>query len=938
MASIDELKRRIDLHDLADRLGLKRGGSKVRRSRSGGDKALYHSPHHEDKNPSLSIYVNDPKHGTGWRDHSGSAGGSCIDLVIHVRGGSVSDALRYLHETYAIPVEQPAPAERREKSTIEYIADRCLAQKESVRDYLVGRGISDAAIDAALASRSLGFNTWTSAKVSAGEVGHGGPATAFIVRALGDERVIAVDMRYLDPALNGNVKTQTQGEKLGYGWTADARRVETARRVYIVESSINALSIDTCELPGVASFALRGLGNVDAIDFSFLRGKQVILCLDDDEPFADGHPRAGQRPGPEAEWALYERLTSLNISAVLVDKSSWRASLADEEAGCKSINDVNEYLQSRGPSELSRALEQFEPWLIAGLPGDATRRGRSRLFLPSHDFAQYWRFRVRPDFTSYITKMDRNEESGVETPVMTDLCGFRIASVGRVSVASATSTMTGDSDHAPTVYFAVSAQSARHGATLQRRVMTDEQFNNIDQWAKLGWIFAPAPFKRMVNILERSADLGARQAANFVGLAWRDGRLIVNEGPDCYFTEADKQCPYHNLTFPSGPIADARRVIAAYQTTFKQNAATIPLVWALGGHLKALLGFWPHITVQANKGAGKSTLIKRLERSLAFTMFSGQSLQTEFRLLTSISHTSHPVGWEELSARRQDVIDKAVGLLQENYQYTVTRRGSDMTEYLLCAPVMLAGEDVPVRSLLGKLVRTTLTGKRGPLLPDDLPRFPVRQWLAFLAALNKRTALDEYAGLCKQAMSNCRASGEDDGANRMAGNYAAVALAWRYLCEFAGMDPSEGDFRRDLFAEMNGHIAETSADREPWVWIMETVLSEIDGGNYKHPYTFDTVDGEFSLLLRTGHVMDHIAHTSALRDKWNALPVKSDRVFKSQLKLAGVIVGEKEVERRIYMRRVPYLTPISLQRLSAFGLHVAVREDLVSDAVQGGHA
>ena len=44
--------------------------------------------------------------------------------------------------------------------------------------------------------------------------------------------------------------------------------------------------------------------------------------------------------------------------------------------------------------------------------------------------------------------------------------------------------------------------------------------------------------------------------------------------------------------------------------------------------------------------------------------------QTEYRLLTSISHTSHPVGWEELSARRQDVIDKAVAMLQENYQYT----------------------------------------------------------------------------------------------------------------------------------------------------------------------------------------------------------------------------------------------------------------------------
>ncbi|MET5021202.1 hypothetical protein AAHH78_40965, partial [Burkholderia pseudomallei] len=77
----------------------------------------------------------------------------------------------------------------------------------------------------------------------------------------------------------------------------------------------------------------------------------------------------------------------------------------------------------------------------------------------------------------YITKMDRNEESGVETPDMTDLCGFRIAGISRVSVASAPSTMTGDADQAPTVYFAVSVQTPRPGAQLVRRVMLVDQLH-----------------------------------------------------------------------------------------------------------------------------------------------------------------------------------------------------------------------------------------------------------------------------------------------------------------------------------------------------------------------------------------------------------------------------------------------------------------------------
>jgi len=921
MASIDELKRRIDLHQLADRLGLKQG--------KGGDKALYHSPHHPDKHPSLSIYQGHPKHGTGWKDHSGDARGSCIDLVMHVQGCTVSDAMKYLHDAFGIPYDTPASAApAREKSKFDYIADRSLREAERVREYLTGRGISDAAITAAIKAKTLGFNDYTNPTKKPGEVGHCGPSAAFIVRQIAGAEVVAVDMRFIDPAINGDVKTQTQGEKDGLGWTADPRKLDRAKRVVLVESSINALSIDSCDIPATAAYSIRGIGNAANIDFSFLIGKQVVICMDNDEPIAEGKPRAGQRPGPEAGWTLYERLTALNISAMMVDQSEWVQDLADGAKKTALINDVNDFLKLRGAPALAKALDTFEPWLIAGMPGDATARGKRRVFLPSHDFAQYWRFRPTQDFTRYIVRSEKKDDSEVETPTYADLCGFRIASLSRVSVASASSTMTGDADQSPSVYFAASVQTPRHGAKLTRKVMLDDQLHNNTHWLKFGPIWKPAEFSRMVSILERTADLGARNAANFVGLAWRDGALTVNEGPDCYFTDAEKQCPYHNLTFPSGARSDARRVIIAYQQTFRENAAAVPLVWALGGHLKAILGFWPHITVQADKGAGKSTLIKRLERSIAFTMFSGQSLQTEFRLLTSISHTSHPVGWEELSARRQEVIDKAVGLLQENYQYTVTRRGAEMTEYLLCAPVMLAGEDVPVRSLLGKLVRTTLTGKRGPLLPDDLPRFPVREWLEFLAGLNRRDVLDQYRALREQCLTNSRASGADDGALRMAGNYAAVALAWRYLCEFAGMDDGEGDFFRDLLAEMNSHIAETSADREPWVWILETVLSEIDGGNYKHPYTFDMVDGEFCILLRTGHVMDHIAHTGSLRDKWNGLPVKSDRVFKKQLQQAGVVVGAKEVERRIFMRRVPYLTAISLRRLEAFGLHVSVREDM----------
>jgi hypothetical protein len=905
VASIEELKNRIDLEDLADKLGLTRPGGK----------GNYCSPHHDDKSPSLSIFDG----GRKFKDFSAQgdehSSGTCIDLVMYVLGmDDVGEAIKHLHELYGWPLDKPQRSEnesRRETSRAEYIAERCIAQAERAVEYLAGRGISEAVIRRAIKKGTVGFNDWVSDKVAEGEPGHGGPAAAFITRTLNPGHVVAVDLRYLDPLKNGNVKTQCQGEKHGYGWSSDIKRLLTAHTVYVVESPINALSIECCEMKGSAAFATRGTGNVGNIDFCFLKNKHVVICMDN-----DAANDKGVRPGLAAAWALHERLTSLDISAMLVDQAEW---IDDEQ---QPINDVNDYLKLKGVDPLKRALWKLEPWLIQGQPGKVEDDfGKRRVYLPYNDDTKYWRYRVRPDFTSYITKVTPSENGEEEDKLeFSDLAGFRVAAISRVTISGATATMTGDEDNQPKVSFAISVQTPRHGATLVRRVVEDEKLHNIDTWKKIGPVFNQAPFLRMVNILERAADIGARNAANFVGLCYRDGKLIVNEGPDCYFTNPEQQCPYHNLTFPSGTPYDARKVIEAYQSTFKKNAALLPLVWGLGGHLKVLLGFWPHMMMQADKGQGKSTLIKRLERTLAFTMFSGQSLQTEFRLLTSISHTAHPVGWEELSARRQDIIDKAVGLLQENYQYTVNRRGSDMTEFLIAAPVLLAGEDVPVRSLIGKIVRTELTGKKGPIMPDDLPRFPVRQWLEFLTTLKRSQVLELYGRMREFCLDRSMASGEDDGAVRMASNYAALLTCWRYLCEFAGIDAKQGDFSQDLLEEMNRHIKETSSDREPWVWIVETILSEIASDQYQHPYKWDSIEGEECLLIRTSHVMEHLARTPALREKWNGLPVKSDRVFKRQLHQAEVILDDT-VERTIGERRIGHLTALSLKRLEQYGLY-----------------
>lgn len=909
MASITELKKRIELEDLAERLGMTKGK---------GDNTLWHSPAHKDKNPSLSIYEKDGN--WAFMDHSNPseahASGSIIDLVIYCgRASDESEAMRFLHEFYSIPFDKKdAPQERIEKSLAEHIADKCLINTQPVVEYLQKRGISNLAIAAALKSKAVGFNDWTSTRAAPGEHGYGGPAAAFIVRTLNPGRIVAVDLRYFDAELNGGSKTQCQGEKHGYGWTSDIKRLHAARTVYITESPINAMSVETA-FPTerhIAAFAVRGIGNIDNIDFSWLRGKQVRVCLDHVDPVND---RTGYRPGYKAAWDLHEKLTTLDIAALMVDQSGW-----DEG------KDLNDILQAEGAEGTSRALKLIEPWLIPGLPGKDESKGRRRVYLPSHDYGKYWTYRIKDDHTQVVTKFTP-ADSEEEEPKLEfgDLCGFRVASLSRVTIQSAASTMTGDPDTSPNVQFAVSCQAPRHGAKLIRKVLDDEDLHNLTKWEKFGPIYAPAQMKRMLNILERTAEIGSRRAVNFVGLAWKDGQLSVNEGHDTYFTEPEKQCPYHNLTFPRGTAADARKVVEAFGATMRQNAATLLLIWSLGGHLKMFLDSWPHMELQADKGAGKSTLIKKLERAIAFTMFSNQSIQTEYRLITSVAHTTHPIGWEEISANKKEVIGAAAKLLQQTYQSTITRRGSEMTEYLLCAPVLLVGEDVPMDTLTGKMISVDITGKKGTPIPDDLPRFPVRQWLEFLAGISKakvRECFEESRRFCTEG---CMSSASDPGADRMIINYSGMLTAWTLLAEFTGLPDTWANVPRDILAEMNRHLSATKATRHPWVWIMEIILSEIAAGRFQHPYKWELVKNKEGvavscLAIRAGHIMDHISTTSALREKYNDLPVKSDRVFKKQLMSAGVVHNEDFETSRGTLRLAHYMA-ISLEKLELFGLH-----------------
>lgn len=924
---VERLKEKISCHDVAEHFKWKRQGTV-----SSDGKAVYFTPWGSKNNGTLSVY----ERGKAWKDHAEGVHGSVIDLFMRGQGCDFKEAVRGLSDAFAMPMPRPqgdeGPPPRREDPLHEMIARKCLEAPELALPYLTEeRGLTADVVRRAIAAKSLGYNDYRSPKCAPGEPNHGGPGIGFIVREL-EGTVAAVEMRYIDPELNGKVKSKCLGDKAGHAWCADWRNLLSDRvhTVYIVEGPINALSIECAEMPGVAAIATMGTANIASTDWRFLRGKRVLICLDhNDKVHEGGGAMQGCRPGLYHAWRLHEVLTGFDVAALLVDQDKWPEG-----------KDVNDLLRADGAGKLAEKLIQLEEWLIPGLNPEPTLKTRSRIWLDGHHFAKYSRFRVKPDAVRWITKYEKRKdgETEIDIPIFEDVASFRVAALSRVSIQSASATMTGDIDASPKTLFAVSVQVPRHKNKLVRAVFEDRHLHKMERWEQFGSVLSQSGFRRMVAVLETTTDIGARSAVNLVGLAWRAGRLAVNEGHECYFSDPEKQCPYVNLAFPRGAPADGRQVLHAWQQTFTDNAATMLLAWALGGHLKAFLGFWPHLTLQGAKGSGKSTIVKSIERAIGMVMLSGQSMQTDYRIVKSVSYTTHPIGWEEISARSQQVIDKAVSVLQEAYNYTYTTRGMENTDFLICAPVLLAGEDVPVRSLIGKLVRVILTGKKATPLPDDLPKFPVRQWLDYLATLDKVTVRETYRRLQGHCRDRRRAA--DDGADRMADNYAAILLAWSLLTDFLDIDVSTGNFGRDVLAEMNSHIKETSGDREPWVWIVEIILSEIAARDFRFPHDWAVIESAQGprrcLLIRTSHMIDHLSRSPGLKAKWDGLPIKSDRVLKQQLEHAGVLVTKADGQTQVFERtlggdphmqpplpgrRVAHMIALDLARLEEFGIY-----------------
>jgi len=206
----------------------------------------------------------------------------------------------------------------------------------------------------------------------------------------------------------------------------------------------------------------------------------------------------------------------------------------------------------------------------------------------------------------------------------------------------------------------------------------------------------------------------------------------------------------------------------------------------------------------------------------------------------------------------------------------------------------------------------------------------VRAWLDFITRLDKATVKARFDANRAECIADNRAAADDDGANRMSENYAAVLTAGQLMADFMQAPFPLAEFAASLKKEMNSHIAATTASREVWVWIIERLFVEIDAGNYKLPVSFeedytrkDNAGGSRPcILLRTSHVMAHLQSSMTTKEWFDTLPIKSDRALKKSLRRAGVIFDE-EIERVVKRGRISNLVALDLERLAEYGLSVS---------------
>jgi twinkle protein len=223
---------------------------------------------------SLSVRLTGAKRGL-WRDFAADEGGDLLDLWAATRGLSIAEAMIEVKAHLGIRDHMP----QRERPTYKRPAKpQCQAPKSKVREWLAGRGLTDATLN----------------DFRIGEQLREDKAIAVFPYLRDGELVNA---KYRDVADKRGMRQEKDAEPCLFGWHLIDPR---ARSIAITEGEIDCMTLHQAGIPALSVNA--GAGNHQWIENDWERLErfsEIFICYDDDEAGNKGAAEVIQRLGVE---------------------------------------------------------------------------------------------------------------------------------------------------------------------------------------------------------------------------------------------------------------------------------------------------------------------------------------------------------------------------------------------------------------------------------------------------------------------------------------------------------------------------------------------------------------------------------------------------------------------------------------------------------------
>lgn len=855
MSLSDEIKQRVEIVSLLDRLGIKVSKK--------GKNMMFAAVWRDEKTASVGIVKDKDGFEKGFCDFGdGKKGGSVIDLYMLLNHCDFTSAVRQLAEMFNIKMERQEQPQKTHNMGFdaEFTYRKSTQHKdlEKAVDYLCAkRGLPFEELSK-IKGAAFGFSDYVPKNCPTPE--QYGDAVVFpLINTSG--QVLAVNQRYIDdfdnphPQKSRTIKS-VEASLSGTFYCPDWRNTRTAPQIWLVESSICALSL---HLAGCPAMAFISASYVETFPIDWIQPSQVIMIWADRD-----------KAGKEAATTLYHRLLTAGRLVQLVKLN-----------GDTTAKDANDLLKSKKNdlSELKKAAKKTNNELFPlGKPYISNYQ----------EYQEVDKFECYLDSCLYWGSVNKRTEDGgfEEVPVPIQVSGFRVFRIDPIVVYPPKSAMGELDSEAPQEKMLVIYKSPS-SPYLQRDVVDKVDVGKSKAWQNFGIVHNERYLKLKMQSISRDHQHRS-ETVNVIGLVRMGGKLQLNDRRNTYLN--DDLCVYHDMEFPNSPHGNAREIIEGMATMFTGYKGLIALTWILGSFLKIYTKFWPHMSCIASSQSGKSTLIDNLNYLTGTKSFEHTMLASSYQQMRMVGNHSYATICDEISRANPNELREFISLLNASYNAPLRPRGTTRW-YLLAGAVGLFGQDFSDKdaAIVSKMISIDLDGSKGILFKPKA-RFPVTAWAEWLIDTQSKEKIENAIERYRQyILANMSVEEEGDNLGRFLVNYAAMMVAAELLLDFAQMPDMESYksiITAILLAQCKQHAIETRIVRSEAFAILDAMAAYV--GN-EHPDRAPPLCTEGNrLYITTQGILKYLA------SKNEHFAVTSSKGLLKHLRTDGFLLGITE--------------------------------------------